>query len=143
MEHIFYFIGILFLIYEVYFLLNLKNELNESKRFKELTKEFKNLEWNDYSEEYKKLFRIKASLQIFVIWLFIGLMSSQWVLFLIFLLFNFIIIIPISYLVKFSFYRYFITGFNTLVGIVFSLFLILNKYHFKLNLYELLINYFN
>lgn len=143
MEHIFYFIGILFLIYEVYFLLNLKNELEESKRFKELTKEFKNLEWNDYSEEYKKLFKKKAFVLIFLFWLFIGLASSQWVLFLIFLLFQFIIIIPISDLVKFSFYRYFVTGFNTVVGIIFSLFLILNKYHFKLNLYEILINYFN
>ena len=143
MEHIFYFIGILFLIYEVYFLLNLKNELEESKRFKELTKEFKNLEWNDYSEEYKKLFKNKAFVLIFLFWLFIGLASSQWVLFLIFLLFQFIIIIPISDLVKFSFYRYFVTGFNTVVGIIFSLFLILNKYHFKLNLYEILINYFN
>ena len=143
MEHIFYFIGILFLIYEVYFLLNLKNELEESKRFKELTKEFKNLEWNDYSEEYKKLFKNKAFVLIFLFWLFIGLASSQWVLFLIFLLFQFIIIIPISDLVKFSFYRYFVTGFNTVVGIIFSLFLILNKYHFKLNLYEILKNYFN
>ena len=143
MEHIFYFIGILFLIYVVYFLLNLKNELEESKRFKELTKEFKNLEWNDYSEEYKKLFKNKAFVLIFLFWLFIGLASSQWVLFLIFLLFQFIIIIPISDLVKFSFYRYFVTGFNTVVGIIFSLFLILNKYHFKLNLYEILINYFN
>ena len=143
MEHIFYFIGILFLIYEVYFLLNLKNELEESKRFKELTKEFKNLEWNDYSEEYKKLSKNKAFVLIFLFWLFIGLASSQWVLFLIFLLFQFIIIKPISDLVKFSFYRYFVTGFNTVVGIIFSLFLILNKYHFKLNLYEILINYFN
>ena len=143
MEHIFYFIGILFLIYEVYFLLNLKNELNEYKRFKELTNEFKNLEWDDYSEEYKKLFKNKAFVLIFLFWLFIGLASSQWVLFLVFLLFQFIIIKPISDLVKFSFYRYFVTGFNTVVGIIFSLFLILNKYHFKLNLYEILINYFN
>ena len=143
MEHIFYFIGILFLIYEVYFLLNLKNELNEYKRFKELTNEFKNLEWDDYSEEYKKLFKNKAFVLIFLFWLFIGLASSQWVLFLVFLLFQFIIIKPISDLVKFSFYRYFVTGFNTIVGIIFSLFLILNKYHFKLNLYEILINYFN
>ena len=143
MEHIFYFIGILFLIYEVYFLLNLKNELEEYKRFKELTNEFKNLEWNDYSEEYKKLCKNKLFVLIFLFWLFIGLASSQWVLFLIFLLFKFIIISPITKIVKFSFYRYFIIGFNTVVGIIFSLFLILNKYHFKLNLYEILINYFN
>ena len=77
MEHIFYFIGILFLIYEVYFLLNLKNELEESKRFKELTNEFKNLEWNDYSEEFKKLFRRKVYLLIFIIWLFIAFKNSK------------------------------------------------------------------
>ena len=137
MTHFFYFIGILFLIYEVYFLIGIKEKIDDVKNLNKLIKEHKGLEWDDYSPELKKQLKSKAFLLLFIVWFFVGLLSSQWFLFLLFLLSNFLIFVPISKLVGFSPLRYFTSGLNTVLGIVFATFLIINKYHLHLDTFQI------
>ena len=137
MTHLFYFIGIIFLVYKVIFLLSLREKIEDLKLFKKLTKENKGLEWDDYSPEYKKQLKSKYFLFIFIIWFFVGLLSSQWFLFLIFLILNFFVFAPISKIVGFSPLRYITSGANTIIGIIFCLFLIINKYHLHLDTFQI------
>lgn len=143
MKHIFYFIGICFIIYKLLWILNPKDNAEKAKKLHALTKENKSVKWKDMSEEYKELFLSKGLISMFLMfWMFAGLLTFNWFAFLLLLSFNFIVIAPISKLVRFSFAYTVLHWFNSIVGLSFGIFVIINSYHLKMNLYEIVKSWF-
>lgn len=137
MTHLFYFVGLIFLIYEILFLFSIRKKLTDAKNFEEKSKENKGKSWNEYSEEYKTELIERCFLLIFPLFFFVGLFTQQWFTFLLFLILQFSIFLPLSKLLGFSPLRYFTTGLNTLLGIVFSLFVIINHYHLHIDTFQI------
>lgn len=137
MTHLFYFVGLIFLIYEILFLFSIKEKLTDAKNFKEKSKEYKGKKWDEYSEEYKSEIIKKSFLFIFILFFFVGLFTQQWFTFLVFLILQFSIFLPLSKLLGFSPLRYLTAGLNTLLGIAFSLFVIINHYHLHIDTFQI------
>lgn len=140
---IFYIMSIIFISIELGFLLAPIDQTDKSRKFFELSRQFKNKKWDDISEEYQTILKSKIWLFFSLIWFFIGLFTSQWILFLIILLFNVIIIGPISTFTRFSYVYTVIHWINSLIGLLFGIFVIINHYHLKINLTEYFISLFN
>ncbi len=138
MKHIFYFIGIAFIIYEMMWIFNPQAQVEKVKEMKEEGKMNKGLNWDDYSEHYKSLLKTQglASL-IFSLWFFCGLLTFNWLAFLFKIIFNFIIIAPISRLLQYNSAYTALHWVNSLIGFAFGVFVILNSYHLKIDLYSL------
>lgn len=136
MTHIFYLLGIIFLWKELVFLVQPITETNEIKRFKVLSAEHKDKHWDDYSKEFKSIIKHKSFDIIIVLWFLIGLFSSQWIIFLFLLVFNFIIISPLSKVLRYSMGYVILHWFNSLIGLIIGVFIIINKYHLHINVFE-------
>ena len=144
MTHLFYATGLLFLIYEIYFLFNLVEKVNNVKKYKQFTKENKDAKYDDIPEELKVTVREIAVVGIpYILWLFLGLLSSQWLMFGLLLVFSFVIIYPIRKLAGFSPLRYVVTGIDTVVCIFVITFIIINKYHLHIDTLSYIKNLFN
>lgn len=144
MTHLFYATGLLFLIYEIYFLFNLVEKVNNVKKCKQFTKENKDAKYDDIPEELKVTVREIAIVGIpYILWLFLGLLSSQWLMFGLLLVFSFVIIYPIRKLAGFSPLRYVVTGIDTVVCILVIAFIIINKYHLHIDTLSYIKNLFN
>ena len=142
MKHIFYFIAILFMIKEMHWILNPVKEAKKSRRLKKLTKKFNGKKWDDYSQEYKDLLIWKGLPGLLLLfWAFSGILSFNWVAFLIFLIIQFTFIYPINRMVKNNLLYISIHWLNSVFGFVFSVFVIINSYHLKIDLYQLVTNY--
>lgn len=143
MKIFFYLIAIWFIVHEVVWLISPKDKVEKSKLLSKLIKEFKNKEWNDYSREYKDLLKTKGVAGFtFLLWMVIGLFSFNWTLFLIFIVFQFIVIAPLSKLTKYSITYMVIHWINSLIGVGFGCFVIINSYHLKIDILELLLKLF-
>ena len=142
MIHLFYFFTIILIWKELIWILSPNEKVEESKKYFNLSKEFKGKTWNEYSKEYKELTKSKIWLLFLFLWLFIGLFTNQWVAFLSFLLLNFIIVAPLSKITKFSKSYVYLHWINSVIGFCFGIFVIINHYHLKINLTELLFNLF-
>lgn len=101
-------------------------------------KQNKGKKWDTYSEDYKDILisRGLPSL-LFTLWMFAGLLTFNWVAFIAFNAFNFIAIAPISKLFKFSPAYTVLHWLNSVIGLAFGVFVTINSYHLKLNLYEI------
>ena len=64
--------------------------------------------------------------------------TSQWVIFLAWIIFNFGILTPILRLFRYSLIYTIIIWVNSLIGVFFGLFVIINHYHLKIDLTSLL-----
>lgn len=138
MTHIFYLFILLFLVYELFFLINLKEYLNamlDLKRY--LKNEGQYISYKNFPEHKKSTFYRCLFALFLVLFLFIGLLSSQWFLFASYLLVAFIIFQPlISITRKIKPLYYSLAFIDTLVAIIFSLLVILNKYHLHIDFYS-------
>ena len=138
MKHIFYFIGICFIIHEVLWLLNPVEYTEKSKKLKDLMKQNKDKKWDEYPQDYKDILinRGLPSL-LFTLWMFTGLLTFNWFAFAVLIVFNTVFIMPLGKLFKFSFAYTALHWLNSIIGFAFGLFVIINSYHLKLNLYEI------
>jgi len=144
MKHIFYLVAIAFIIYEIIWITNPKVQIDKSKRFIEESKKNKGKKWDDYTDEYKDLFKSKGLVSlIFTLWMVAGLLTFNWLPFLAILVFNLIIIAPISKLTKYSTGHTVLHWLNSIVGFVFGIFVVVNSYHLKINVYEWFIQWVN
>lgn len=138
MKHIFYLVGFCFVIYEMMWILNPKEQAEKSKKFNELMKEHKGKELDEYSKEYQDILWTKGLVSlIFTFWMFGGLLTFNWLAFLALLVFNFVIIAPISKLFKYSLAYTALHWVNSIIGFAFGLYVIVNSYHLKIDLYQL------
>lgn len=144
MKIIFYLIGILFVINEFMWLVSPLKRAIKSRRFNHLTKKEKGGDWNNFSEEYKKLLIGQLYNLPLFLWLFIGLFTFNWFAFLVILVFNIFIVLPLSKIVYKSLYLYTtIHWLNSLIGFGFGLFVIINSYHLKIDLYQFTMSILN
>ena len=137
MTDLFYLLTILLLWTELSCILSPVKNTRETKKLYELSKKFKDKNWDEYSEEFKNLLKSKAKDLFIVIWLFIGLFTSQWILFLAYILFSVLIMFPLMRLTKFTMSYTALNWISSLVGFCFGIFIIINHYHLKINLTEL------
>lgn len=142
MKHIFYFIVICFIISEVKWLLSPLESTARTKKMKDLAKENKSKKWDDFPQEFKDLIIHKgAPGMLFIIWMFAGLMTFNWAAFAVFILFNFAVISPLSKLSNFGALYVAANWINSLIGVVFGAFVIINSYHLKIDLFEVIKNW--
>jgi hypothetical protein len=143
MTHLFYLIALWFIIYEWLWIVSPLEKTKDKEKYYKLSQENKGKKWHDFSEDYKSELKSKIWMFIPFIWIFIGLFSSQWILFLLFLAFNIIIVSPISKITQFSIFYTALHWVNSLIGFCFGIFLIINHYHLKIDLTKLFISYLN
>ena len=111
-------------------------EMIKANKYFELTKVFKGKEWKDFSEEYKSLTKSFIWYLWGYLWLLIGLFTVQWTRFLIILLFNILIIGPLSKITRFTISYTILHWVNSLIGFLFGVFIIINHYHLRIDLTE-------
>jgi hypothetical protein len=115
----------------------------EVKKFEELSKLNKGKKWDFMTPEYKSEIKSKIFLIPLVLWLFIGLFTSQWDAFLFMIILNIVIVAPLSKLTKFSFAYTAIHWVNSVIGFAFGVFVIINHYHLHLSLFYVIKDWLN
>lgn len=141
--NIYYLSALFFIFHEMFWLSSPIEKTNDAKKFNELNKAFKGKKWDEYSKEYKDEIKSKIGLIFLMIWLLMGLFTSQWVAFLSLMCFNFMVIAPISKIVRYSMLYTILHWFNSLLGFCFGVFIIINHYHLKLDLTKVFLSYLN
>ena len=141
MTTIYYLSTIIFLLIELHWLVYPIEKTNNARKFMALSKLNKGKKWDEFSEEYKSELKSKIWLLYVLFWMLIGLFTFQWQAFLAMIVFNFMIINPISKLVKNTFLYTILHWINSLIGFAFGVFVIVNHYHLKLNLTEIITFY--
>ena len=141
MTTIYYLSTIIFLLIELHWLVSPIEKTNKARKFMALSKLNKDKKWDEFSEEYKSQLKSKIWLLYVLFWMLIGLFTFQWQAFLAMIVFNFMIINPISKLVKNTFLYTILHWINSLIGFAFGVFVIVNHYHLKLNLTEIIASY--
>lgn len=125
MTHVFYILIAFFIFVELIVLFSQKNIHSAVKRFKKLNKEKKGK--LTFDEIGASMAFYQSIGIIYLIYCFVGLMSSQWVLFLLIILLAFI---PKRWL----WWRYV----DSLVTLLILAFILLNKYHFHIDMFHLI-----
>jgi len=114
MKHLFYLLTIFPILWEFI-------NLNSPKKCYNFSKSLKGEKYNNFSSTQKTFSIYMIG---YLLWVFIGLFSCQWILFLLILILSFI---PIKYI-----WMQFI---NSLISIFVLLFILINEYHLHFNLY--------
>jgi hypothetical protein len=134
MTHLFYLFGIAFIIYEVMWIIDPISMTEKARTHNKLSKENKGKSWDDYSEHYELRIETRGLFSLMVtLWLVLGLFTFQWALFAVVLVFNIIIVSPLSKLTRDNIGYTIIHWFNSLKGLVFGVFIIVNKYHLHID----------
>lgn len=140
MNHIFHLFTIAFILYEISWLIEPLEKTARRKREDEIRKANKDENkkpWGEWSPEYKSLFNKTILKSVMLFWLFGGLFSFNWVGFLALIVWSMAIVPPIAKLTKFSFAYTVLHWVNALIGAAFGIFVILNSYHLRIDLLEL------
>ena len=139
---IFYLSTIFIIFIELAWVFHPIDKTEDSKKFFKLLAENKGKKWDDYSDEYKYELKYKIGLLYVFVWFIIGLFTFQWFGFLAVLLFNLLIIAPISKLVKFSFAYTVLHWLNSIIGLAFAIFTIINHFHLRIDIFQLFSSFF-
>lgn len=134
MTTIYYLSTIILIMVEWAYLVSHIEKTKDARNFLELSRMHKGKKWDEFSEEYKSELKSKVSLIWIVIWMFIGLFTFQWAGFLALIIFNFLLVSPLSKLLKYSLAYTILHWINSLVGFAFGVFVIINHYHLKIDL---------
>lgn len=144
LETIYYLSTLFFLYEELMWLVKPKQKNKEYKEFSELSELNKDKKWKEYSKEFKESVGNRWIGLFFLLWMFFGLFTDQWVAFLIIFIFNVVVIAGIEkLLVKFSFNYVILHWINSLIGLIFGIFVIVNHYHLKIDLTKWFISLFH
>lgn len=126
MTHVFYILIAFFIFVELIVLFSQKNIHSAVKRLKKLNKEKKGK--LSFDEIGASMTLYQSIGIIYLIYCLVGLMSSQWVLFALIILLTFI---PKRWL----WWRYV----DSIVTLLILAFILLNKYHFHIDMFHLII----
>lgn len=146
MKHIFYFIGVLFIIYEMIWLVSPVAQIATNKYLKRKTRVYdeNKIKFSDRSRKYKDSFFTKLAISMtFLIWMICGLFTFNWVIFMLFLLLQFLVMAPLSKASEYNMFHIILHWFNSLIGLALGVFVILNSYHLKIDLYQWIMNIIN
>ena len=143
METLFYLTTIIFIFNELKWIYRPIETTENIKLFMELSKKNKGRNWDTFDKEYKDKLKSKVWLVVLFVWLFVGLLTFQWDAFLMMLVLNFVVIAPISALVKYNYLYTLLHWSNSIVGLAFGVFVLINKYHLHISLCDVFRKYFN
>lgn len=126
---IYYFLSIFVLFNQLKWILNPKEMMDEIVYTLDVIQKSSVEEYDKNNVEYKSAIK-RLFNSIFIIgWLFLGFFTNQWVLFMFLSIFQFIIIHPISKLIKNYKTPYiFFHWLNSLIGFLSISFIVLNQY---------------
>ena len=137
MKVFFYLIGIFFILHELSWIFSPVKNANESRRFYHLVKSKKKLKLGEFTEEDKSLILSKTFTTLFyLLWMLIGLFSFNWLVFLAYLIVGFGIMSPLGLLTRDTKFYPLICWVNSCIGLAVGLFVIINSYHLKIDLWE-------
>jgi hypothetical protein len=144
MQHLFYILAIPFLIYEFIWVVAPSERVESALKRLELSIKLKGKKWDEYSEEEQKFLLPKVIFSFYIfIWLILGIFTIQWVLFLAMFAFIFLVIKPLSKLTKENKLAFTILHWlNSIIGLGFVLFVIVNKYHLRIDVWQLVQSWF-
>lgn len=134
MTHLFYFTTLLFLCNKLSCIVSPIEKTKETRRFLHLFKINKGREWSDYDEELKKFIKGKLYLFIVALWGFIGLFTSQWIIFLSLFVFN-IILSLIQKTTRYSILYTIIGWCSAMIQFLVGIFIIINYYHLHIDVF--------
>lgn len=143
MTTIYYLSTILLILAEYNWLVSPIERTNSARKFFELSKQFKGKKWNEYSEEYKSELKSRLWVLLIFLWILLGLFTFQWLGFLLFLVFNVLVIPPILKITRFSVTYTVVRWIGSLIGFSFGIFVIVNKYHLKIDLTQWILSIVN
>lgn len=145
---IYYFLSIFVLFNQLKWILNPKEMMDDIVHTLDVIQKSSVEEYDKNNVEYKSAIK-RLFNSIFIIgWLFLGFFTNQWVLFMFLSIFQFIIIHPISKLIKNYQTPYiFFHWLNSLIGFLSISFIVLNQYKLHIDfatpLMELITQLFN
>jgi len=124
-------------MHEIYWIISPKKHVKATKKIRKLNKQHKGKKWDEYTEDYKDLF-IKKGLPslLFFVWMIVGVLSFNWILFLAMLIFNVGFINLISKPFRYNNIYVAIHWINSIIGFMFGVFVLINSYHLKIDTFE-------
>lgn len=146
---IFYAMGIPYILYEIYYIGNIKNLTEEIKAYAlkpkeekdKLMKEQKGKKFDEMDPGYKKLGQRGIIAYTCITWWFVGLFSTNWLVFGSIIVLNIVVFaLPKKY-TKYNLAYRIISASESAIFILLIFFAILNRYHLHINLLELLKKY--
>lgn len=144
MNHIYHILTLIFILNELIWLFSAKEKAKKTEQWMKMHDKHKGKKWDDYTEEFKDLSKSRLPIVLMnMFWMLFGLITYNWVAFLIFLVFEVAIIGPLSKLTRYSFAYTVLHWINSLIGFVFGIFVLINAYHLRIDLLELVKAYFD
>jgi len=138
MKTIYYFVGLMLLGYELMFLIGFKGQMKRIKAYWDYKKdhEVKTEDWDNLPDDVKNTRILGVFVGIpLILWLLGGLLTFNWLLFVFYWVYFFIIVALKEISRPSSIYSG-IVFFDTLVSIVFIAFVIINSYHLHIDLWQ-------
>lgn len=135
MGHLFYFIGLIYVIRTLWFLTNPERRRKSLIKFSRKIRQISNKRIQEYLRDkgeygwvmFGVLFKM-FSMFFYMGWVFIGLLSGQWYIFLT-LIISGILLSKISGLFKNKNWKSFMIGFGSLINIILIGYAVLNHFH--------------
>jgi hypothetical protein len=132
---IYYALGVAFLLHEMGWIIDPVAKAKDSIAFRTLSAKYKGLKWEAYPQEYKDQLKSKIWSLLYIVFILGGLFTFQWWAFLVFLVLQFTIVAILSKILKPYLYPFAtLHWINSLIGFAFTLFVIINSYHLKIEL---------
>lgn len=142
MKHIFYLIGMIYAIINLFQAIDPKTHIERMSKTIENGKIHKGKEYNDYPKEYQtQLVHVFFVLVIGFVFMFGGLFTDQWPLFIILMIFDFGVSGLVTKLVKGSIIHPIWGAINGSVCFAIIIFIILNAYHLHIDILQLIVGW--
>lgn len=140
MKHLFYFIAVIFAIYQIVWIIKPSFFVKRHFRFKRLLELNNDLDWSKKSKEYKRAIMTRTPYLIFWAWFIAGLFSFNSFAFWVYILFNFFVIGAITRVIHGSSLYPLLRWLNSVISLSWAVFIIMNAYYLRMN-YEDVINF--
>lgn len=138
---LFYSVFIYFIYKSLLYLSQPKLEQKKIRVLKKLTKKYANLEYDKWNVTYRKLsWEILPYYILLFLWLFIGLYTFNWLIFVMYIVFIILLSILNNVLLKMKITPIFLYWIDSFIFLVLSIFVIINSYHLKIDV-SYLINF--
>lgn len=138
MSHVFYFVGLIIFLMNLNFLMNFMDFLKIKEWFESFQRVTKKIPTSkDFKKgELDKLKKYNASISLNLVWIFIGLISSNWEMFTILLIIHLIFEWMIKLIGEFKTISKFLFFLRLSISTILIFVLVMNHFHWNLNLFH-------
>lgn len=134
--HLFYFLLLLRVIHEFFWIVSAKEKIKKNQEFKALTLSLKNVHYSQWPQGYKSQLIDQYISMFLQMVAFLGLFSQQWLVFLAFLVWDLLLVKPLCRKVG-GLISLCLTWINCWISAAVFLFLLINHYHLKISCMEI------